>query len=116
MLVSGFIEASVRTLLADYVSSRSSPEVANFAGERLRAFSNAKLEEILDLVADFGNEFRARIELAVEGEMKDAVDSVVSNRHLIAHGQDVGIGFGTIKKYYERVVKAIETLEKEFDA
>ncbi len=48
--------------------------------------------------------------------MKDAVDSVVSNRHLIAHGQDVGIGFGTIKKYYERVVKAIETLEKEFDA
>jgi hypothetical protein len=115
VLVSGFVEASVRTIVADYVNSRSAPEVAQFAGQRLRNFVNAKTEKILDLVGEFGNEYRTRLEKVLEGELKDAVDSVVNNRHLIAHGQDVGIGFGTITKYYERVVKAIEELEKEFD-
>lgn len=115
VLVSGFIEASVRTLLADYLSSRSAPEVATFAGQRLREFSNAKMNKILVLLGEFGNEYRMRIEKAVEGELKDAVDGVVSNRHLIAHGQDVGIGFGTIKQYFGKVVKAIEEIEKEFD-
>jgi hypothetical protein len=115
VLVSGFIEASVRTLLADYLSARSAPEVAQFAGQRLRDFSNAKMNKILDLVGEFGNEYRLSIEKAVEGDLKDAVDGVVSNRHQIAHGKDVGIGFGTMKQYYERVVKAIEEIEKEFD-
>src|SRR5438874_7340827 len=62
VLVSGFIEASVRTILADYLSSRSTPEVANFAGQKLREFSNAKMNKILDLVGEFGQEYRVRIE------------------------------------------------------
>jgi hypothetical protein len=114
VLVSGFVEASVRTIVADYVNSRSAPEVAHFAGQRLRSFINAKMEKILDLVGEFGTDYRTRLEQIVEGELKDAVDSVVSNRHQIAHGQDVGIGFGTVTKYYERVVKAIDAIEKEF--
>jgi hypothetical protein len=114
VLVSGFVEASVRTLIAEYASARSAPEIAHFVGSKLKMFSNAKMNKILDLVAEFGNDYRDQLAKSVSDEAKDAVDSVVSNRHLIAHGQDVGIGISTISKYYQSVVKAVEELEKQF--
>jgi hypothetical protein len=77
-------------------------------------FTNAKTNKILDLVAEFGNDFREELAKVLTDELKDSVDSVVSNRHLIAHGQDVGIGIATIKKYYSSVVTAVEELEKQF--
>jgi len=81
---------------------------------KLKIFTNAKTNKILDLVAEFGNDFREELAKVLTDELKDSVDSVVSNRHLIAHGQDVGIGIATIKKYYSSVVTAVEELEKQF--
>lgn len=115
VLVSGFVEASVRTLIADYATARSAPEIAHFVGSKLKMFTNAKINKLLDLVSEFGDEFREDFAKSVTEEIKDAVDSVVSNRHLIAHGKDVGIGISAITKYYQSVIKAIEELERKFD-
>lgn len=116
VLVSGFVEASVRTLIADYATARSAPEIAHFVGSKLKMFTNAKMNKILDLVAEFGDDYRENLANAVTDEIKAAVDSVVSNRHLIAHGKDVSIGITAVTKYYLLVIKAIEELEKHFDA
>ena len=72
------------------------------------------MEKILDLVGEFDLDLRHELEKATEGELKDAVDSVVSNRHQIAHGQDVGINFSTIRQYWEKVIRVIEQIEKQF--
>jgi hypothetical protein len=40
-------------------------------------------------------------------DIKDAVDSVVSLRHTIAHGGTVGVTYQTIGGYYERVKKVV---------
>ncbi len=114
VLVSGFVEASVRTLIADYASARSAPQIAHFVGNELKMFTNAKVNKILDLVAEFDKGYRENLANSLSDEIKDAVDSVVSNRHLIAHGGDVGIGINAVTKYYSLVVKAIEELEKIF--
>lgn len=111
VLVSGFMEMSIRTLVAEYVSRRAAPEVAYFIGQRLKVFQNAKTNKILDLIGEFGNEYRQNLDQRIDDEMKDAVDSIVTNRHSIAHGRDVGIGFATLKQYYTNVVKAIEEVE-----
>jgi hypothetical protein len=116
VLVSGFVEASVRTLIAEYATARSAPEVAHFVGNKLKMFTNAKTNKILDLVAEFGSDYKDQLASTLTDEHKDAVDSVVSNRHLIAHGKDVGIGIGTIRRYYDSVVKAVEEIEKQFEA
>lgn len=116
VLVSGFVEASVRTLIADYASNRSAPEIAHFVGTRLKMFTNAKMSKIYDLVSEFGEDFQKELEKSIDVEIKDAVDSIVINRHQIAHGQDVGIGFATIKRYYKSAVKAVEEIERRFDS
>jgi glycerol dehydrogenase-like iron-containing ADH family enzyme len=79
---------------------------------RVGSFSNAKMNKILDLVGEFSASHRARLSAVVAGEIKDSVDSIVSNRHLIAHGQDVGIGIAAVARYYKSAVKAVEELEK----
>jgi hypothetical protein len=44
-------------------------------------------------------------------EIKNSMDSVVANRHLIAHGRNVGITYATITRYYKCVKVAVEVLE-----
>lgn len=114
VLVSGFVEVSIRILLVEYATSQSSPEVAHFVGQRLRMFQNAKMGKILELVGAF--DVVKQLELAdyVEGELKDAINSIVSNRHLIAHGQSVNISLANCKNYFDRAVRVIAKVEELF--
>jgi hypothetical protein len=116
VLVSGFIETSVQTILREYTRNKSAPEIDHFVSQHLKDFQNAKMEKFLGLLSDFSPEIAARVRTTTEGDLKDAVDSVVQNRHQIAHGQPSGISLVTIRRYYEDVVKVIELIEAEFPA
>ncbi len=111
VLASGFIEASVRTLIREYVGARANREVSHYVSQKLRRFQNAKMSKILDLLGDFSSEMRENLDTATKGELKDAIDSVVSNRHQIAHGGFVGMSYVNIKDYYDRSVQVIEKIE-----
>ena len=111
VLVSGFIEVSIRTLLSAYAEDKSGARVANFVEHELKGFQNPKMGKILDLVGAFSREWQEQVEDISDVELKDAVDSVVASRHQIAHGRTVGLSYVTIKKYYEGVVTAIENIE-----
>jgi hypothetical protein len=114
ILASGFIENSVRIIISEYAEKRAHSDIANYVSEQLRYFSNAKMEKILELIAEFNSDKRTDYERAVQGAIKEAVDSIVNNRHQIAHGQNTGIGFATIKEYFNHAVKAIDELEQRF--
>ena len=47
----------------------------------------------------------------INTEIKDSLNGIVINRHKIAHGQHVGIGYVTVKNYYSYCVTAVEILE-----
>ena len=114
VLVSGFLETSVQTIISAYVLSRTRPEVAKFVNAKMCTFTNAKMEKILQLAGEFDHELRKRLDEETKGELKAAVDSVVTNRHQIAHGRDVQISFVQMKKYYHSVLKVVEILEQYF--
>ena len=107
VLVSGFVEESVRVLILKYVESKAAPEIRRFVGCKIRKFHNPKMSNILTLLGDFSEGLRSQIEFAPEEGLKDAVDSVVQNRHQIAHGRSIGISFVTIKDYYKRVLSFV---------
>lgn len=111
ILVSGFIETSVQAIYSQYAREKAAPNIANYVTRRLERFTNPNMEDILTLSGMFNKEWRNQLENATEGELKAAVDSIVANRNLIAHGADVGISFGTIKSYYQSVVKVIGLIE-----
>jgi RiboL-PSP-HEPN len=114
VLVSGFIETSIQAILLDYADKKSAPEISHFVSQQVRDFQNAKMSKILALLGDFSPTISASIEAATDGELKESVDSIVQNRHQIAHGQTTGISLVTVKKYYENVVKVLEIVEANF--
>ena len=72
---------------------------------------NANMERILQMAGIFSPAWRISIEAATTDEMKDAVDSILSNRDNIAHGGDVGLTIGTMKRYYGDALRVLELVE-----
>jgi hypothetical protein len=64
---------------------------------RVASLTDASMGKMISILRDFNGDWANKFELAVEGELKEAVDSIVTNRHGIAHGKDVGISFTVIK-------------------
>lgn len=112
VLTSGFIENSVRHLFIEYARARSVPYVANFVGSELRSFQNAKSEKILELARTFNSDWETSLRDYMKDKRKDAIDSVVSTRHLIAHGRPVGITYTRVFDYYKSVTEVIEFIER----
>lgn len=112
VLVSGFLENSVREVLTEFARTRSDPAVARYVAADLSGLTNARATKIVELVARFGPDHRSAVERAIEGDMRDALDSVVANRNLIAHGGNVGLTLPVVRDYYARVVRAVEAIEE----
>ena len=111
VLVSGFLETSIRSIYGEFARKTASPYVANFVKCELGSFQNPKMGKILELARAFNPQWANQLEAATEGELKDAVDSVVANKNQIAHGRDVGITYARIKDYYEDVIQVVNLIE-----
>ena len=114
VLVSGFIEVSIQEIYRQYARDRAGQNVANFVDGRLKDFRNPKMERILQTTRLFSVEWEQELRAFVEdGPLKDAIDSIVNNRNKIAHGDDVGITYVTVKQYYKNAVKVVEVIEEQ---
>ena len=116
VLASGFLEVSVRAIYIDYGKTKATPYVANFVERQLNDFQNPKMEKILELAKSFNPAWEAELRIATEGELKDSVDSIVTNRNRIAHGEDVGITYSRIHSYYQKAQKVVELVSKQCNA
>ncbi|MFQ5949777.1 MAG: HEPN domain-containing protein [Nitrospiria bacterium] len=115
VLVSGFLENSVRAIYRQYSRKKAAPYVANYVDAQLKGFQNPKMEKILELTKLFSSEWESELRSVTQGEPKDAVDSIVANRHRISHGEFVGVTFTRICDYYKNAIKVIELIEKQCD-
>jgi hypothetical protein len=112
VLTSGFIEESVRILLSEYVQKRADATISRYVNAQLDGFQNPKAGRILDLLRAFDIAWAESAEQFLGDERKDAIDSIVNNRHQIAHGRNVGISYVTIRNYYEKAVESVDFIEQ----
>ena len=113
ILVSGYLEESIRTIFREYSRSKSSPYVANYVETKLDSFQNPKMGLILKLNGSFNQKWQKDLEEAVEDEIKDSVNSIVNVRNQVAHGKNVGITPSILKNYYKNAKKLICLLENQ---
>jgi hypothetical protein len=113
ILTSGFIENSLRMILTCYAKDKSSPQVANFVESKITGITNLNEQKIAELLGAFNSAWRERFtEMRTESQ-KDAIDSVVANRHQIAHGRSVGLTLARMKDFYTEVVKVITLIDEQ---
>ncbi|MET9020699.1 HEPN domain-containing protein [Actinopolymorpha sp. NPDC004070] len=110
VLCSGFLEVAVVSVLSQYVSNKSAPQVATYVKASLSQFQNPKMSKILELVGKFDSDWRRDLTVLFEGELKDSVDSIVANRHAIAHGRQTTVTLQNLKSYYRNASTVIDYL------
>ncbi|NJK79247.1 MAG: hypothetical protein HC876_01605 [Chloroflexaceae bacterium] len=113
VLVSGFLENAVYSIYSEYARKQSAPFVASYVEKQLSGFQNPNLRKILDLSGAFNPMWRTQIETDISDELKDAVTSIVSNRHLIAHGKNTDITFIQVRNHYQNILKLIDFLRHQ---
>ena len=113
VLVSGYLETSVRAIYSEYSSKKASKNVANYVNSSLKRFQSPKMGNILQLTEAFSRQWAEELENATDGKLKESVDSIVTLRHNIAHGRDSGVSYARIREYYQSAIKVIELIEKQ---
>ncbi len=117
VLVSGFIEESLRVLLEEYTNKHSAPNIQNFVKKQIDSITNCKTTRILEVLGKFNQKWAEEFTIKIQersdktDEIKNSIDSVITNRHTIAHGGNVGITYARIQTYYNNIKKAVEILE-----
>ena len=113
VLVSGWLETSVCDIIGDYTQKRSSGYVSHYVSQQLDKFWDPSMDKILALTCDFSPEWMKMLEEATKGEIKAAINSIVSQRNLIAHGESSSISYEQLKKYYQKAIEGIQILESQ---
>jgi hypothetical protein len=112
VLVNGYLEQSIRNACAEYAKRRAQPSVANFVVKATSRLSSLKASSLKEQLLAFDASWQDELDALIVDEVKDAIDSVVSLRHGIAHGQGFDITFERISRYYVEVSKAVVSIER----
>jgi RiboL-PSP-HEPN len=114
VLLSGLIENAIRDIICNHSETNATPRISNFVKSRLESFRNPDPGKVSELLASFDRALADRLEAHWSGEIKDAIGSIVGNRHLIAHGRDTTLTLGRVTGWFKAAQNFIGFLEKEF--
>lgn len=114
ILVYGVLENGIRSILSQFCGVRVLPHkrIADFIDRSLRYAPSPKVKNILQQLGGFDAEWEKQMEAFLDGKIGDHISSIVNNRNLIAHGDQVGISLGAAKTYYESVKVFLDKLEE----
>jgi hypothetical protein len=110
VVTSGYLEEGIRVVLYEYIRTRADPSVARFSRGKLREFQNPSPDNIEKVLASFDASWVEKLAGYWRDERRDAVASVVNNRHNAAHGRHFGTSLGTIIKYYRSADEVVAFL------
>lgn len=114
VLSSGFIENALKEVYARYARSCSNPAVANYVESTLSKIQNPKASRFVEVARLFNKDWAESLNAFLESDgRKDAIDAIMANRHLIAHGKDSGITLVRLNEYLSKSVQVIEFIETQ---
>lgn len=110
--VSGFLEITFKNLLLEYLDGTSPREIQNFVNHSFKNFTNLKNEKFISTLSFFSQEWVEKYRSEINEELASSLNSLISNRNNIAHGENDNITFRSIEKYYSDTKEVIEILKK----
>jgi len=111
VLVSGFIDQSIKSYTIEYVRKRSSESVTNHVSKSIVNLTNLKTEKLKNHLLTFNMTWKPALDALISDERKAAVDSVITIRHGIAHGNPGDITVARMKQYYVEVTKVMKGIQ-----
>ena len=101
VLTSGYIEESFKIIIQEYVKKRANLNISNYIISSSKQITNLNSEKIGVILNYFNSGWKDNFETEITEEEKDAINSVLANRNLIAHGNNVGVSFVNVSTWYK---------------
>jgi len=114
VLAAGFIENALADVYSRYARSSANLYISNFVESTLGKIQNPKSNRFLETARAFNKDWEDTLRdfLDTDGR-REAIDSIMANRHLIAHGKDSGISLVRVSDYLGKSVQVIEYIENQ---
>lgn len=109
---SGLLENYIKSQIGDYVDVCSSKPTAKYVRNRMKTFTNVDCDKLITFLDSFNSEWTAAFLAKMNDRLKSSLNSLISNRNNIAHGNTDSITFNNIKQYYNDTKKVIDILDQ----
>ena len=116
VLAAGFLENSIYEVYAEFVRGASSPAVAQFAESKLERINNPNARRFVETAGSFKREWAEGLESFLDEDderRRNAIDSIMNNRHQIAHGGGAQITVARVREYLNGCVEVVEFIERQ---
>jgi len=114
VLSAGLLENALTELYTEYAQGAASEAVSAYVRANLSKIQNPKTSRFVEIASTFKKEWGEELSVfANEDGRKDALDSIMANRHLIAHGKRSDITMARVKEYLGKSIELIEFVEEQ---
>lgn len=114
ILTAGFVENAVHHIYGMYIQKTSSMQTSRFATRAIDNIQNPKAGRLVEIACSFDANWGKVLETYLEDNFrKEAINTIMSNRHLIAHGKNSDITVARVDQYLARIVEVAELLENQ---
>ena len=116
VLTAGFLENALVEVYREFVRAAASPQVARFASARLERISNPKAGLFVDTARSFDPAWADALDAFLDqdgGRRRNAIDSIMSNRNRIAHGEGTQVSVGRVRGWLPGCVQVVEFIENQ---
>ena len=111
IIICAEIEKKIKEMIIAQARDRCSDDFQTFIESCLNStFRSIQSSEIAGLLNKFGTARKERFRELVDERAKTAYDSIVVNRHDIAHGSGSNLTFREAVEFYRRGLSVIESL------
>ena len=118
VLISGMYEDMIKKIINQLMFNEIFVEntplfFKNFISDKVdKSFRNPDQSNTKGFLKSFNKEWTESLNKIIDVECWDALDSIVRQKNLIAHGNDSTITFEDIKKYYSSSIGIIKKLDQ----
>jgi hypothetical protein len=114
VLCAGFLENLITEIYVEYARVCANEAVAGYVARQLERIQNPNSQNLLNTTYQFKKSWGKELEtyLTQDGR-KEAIDTIMTNRHKIAHGEDSNITIIRLKEYLAKIIEVAEFMENQ---
>lgn len=111
ILSSGFFEECIKLVFEKYSVNHGDERILKFIIKQFKHRTNFTDKKIAELLDEFSAEWGSEYRILRDDSQAEALNSIYTNRNLIAHGKDSGISYAALKPYYEAIKRLVKTVD-----
>lgn len=114
ILVAGFLENAIGEIYSGFAHDVANAQAARFISSALSKVRNPKAQRFSEIANAFDSAWARELDSFMsDNGRKEAIDTIMANRHLIAHGKDTGITVARVVGNLNKCVEVIEFIENQ---